>query len=63
MTDETPNKPKESKPLFIAPVDMRAGDEITLLFGRPILIKRDGAEIWRDPDIPDYLLETLITEE
>jgi len=36
------------KNLFIAPVDMKPGDDVTLFFGRPILIERDGVEIWRD---------------
>jgi len=42
---------------------MKPGDQITLLFGRPIRIERDGIEIWRDEDIPQYVLSAIIDEQ
>ena len=50
------------KPLFIAPVNIQAGDVITLLFSAPILIERDGVEIWRDETVPESVFEALIQE-
>jgi hypothetical protein len=48
------------KPLFIAPVNMKPGDEITLLFGKPVLIERDGEVIWKDENIPADLLQAMV---
>ena len=63
MTDETPGKPKGPTLLFTAPVEMHGGDEITLLFGRPVLIKRDGVEIWRNEDIPQDILNGILKDQ
>lgn len=60
MMGSTPDTPNDPKPLFVAPVAMRAGDEVILFFGQLAVIKRDGIEIWRDPDIPADLLEAML---
>lgn len=41
-------------PLFVAPVDIREGDDILLSVfdGEPLSITRDGVEIWKRPEEP-----------
>ncbi len=51
---------QKAKPLFIAPIDLQGDDEVVLFLGNPIRIKRDGVEIWLDPNMPEELFETLI---
>lgn len=33
---------------FVAPIHMRTGDIVKLLFGKPVVIERDGVVIWKD---------------
>ncbi len=47
------------KPLFIAPVDLKQDDQITLFFGKPVLIERNGVEIWREDGITDDILQII----
>jgi len=49
-----------SYPLFKAPIDIKENDVITCLFGHPAIIERDGVEIWRNKDIPDYVFSAII---
>jgi hypothetical protein len=50
------------KPLFIAPIDLQDDDEVALLFGKPIQIKRDGVEIWRDTSMPKIYVDLLLEQ-
>ncbi len=47
------------RPLFIAPVDLKQDDQITLFFGKPLLIERNGVEIWREDGITDDILRVI----
>lgn len=47
------------RPLFIAPVDLKQDDQITLFFGKPVLIERNGVEIWREDGITDDILRVI----
>ncbi len=42
---------------FIAPIDIKEGDVLTLFLGQLVLIERDGKEIWGNADLPEDLIE------